>query len=73
MDNPGSTQSAESGRFVGAGTATRRPRVHSTGRVCAEEDCATLLSIYNPSDHCGLHADTPVRRRSRRRTPVSVD
>ena len=26
-------------------------------RVCAEEGCATQLSIYNPGAFCALHAE----------------
>jgi hypothetical protein len=26
------------------------------GRVCAHEECVTLLSIYNATDFCSLHA-----------------
>ncbi len=24
-------------------------------RTCSLNDCATVLSIYNPSEHCSLH------------------
>lgn len=26
-------------------------------RVCAHEDCDTILSSYNPADHCVKHRD----------------
>lgn len=32
---------------------------HGTGRVCAEDDCITRLSRYNPAEKCYLHDDTP--------------
>jgi hypothetical protein len=47
----------------------RYPRTHSTGRAvatfasgrqCAAQGCATVLSIYNPDPRCGLHAGTPL-------------
>jgi len=25
------------------------------GRTCAEDDCTTILSTYNPADYCALH------------------
>ncbi len=30
-------------------------RTYSEGRVCAEPDCTTVLSVYNPSPRCALH------------------
>jgi endogenous inhibitor of DNA gyrase (YacG/DUF329 family) len=30
--------------------------VHARGRRCGCEGCDTILSIYNPTDYCGLHA-----------------
>ena len=30
-------------------------RSHPAGRVCAHPGCSTVLSIYNPSRHCGAH------------------
>jgi len=60
--------------MVGAGSGTRLPRVHRTGRVCTEDGCETLLSIYNPSEHCAVHAVVPTRpRRRRRRTAAAAD
>lgn len=38
----------------------KRPRPSKrseVGRVCAAEDCATTLSIYNAKDVCWQHAD----------------
>ena len=38
--------------------ADRLPRASRTwpaGRVCIEEDCETVLSIYNPDIRCALH------------------
>lgn len=31
-------------------------RVKGEGRVCAEEGCGAILSIYNPADHCAIHS-----------------
>jgi hypothetical protein len=36
----------------------RSNNVHETGRVCANEDCATVLSIYNSTGWCWQH-ETP--------------
>jgi len=33
----------------------RPPRRFARGRVCAEPECDTRLSVYNESDHCALH------------------
>ncbi|HEY5168245.1 MAG TPA: hypothetical protein VIK03_02455 [Thermoleophilia bacterium] len=40
-----------------------RVRAHGNGRVCAESDCATILSIYNSADYCALHAQSAARER----------
>jgi len=31
------------------------PPRFAQGRVCAEPDCETRLSIYNESEYCSLH------------------
>ncbi len=37
-----------------------RPPVRSpSGRVCAQEDCGAILSVYNQGDRCALHASLP--------------
>jgi hypothetical protein len=33
-----------------------------TGRVCAEPECETRLSVYNDLQHCSLHAPMVVPR-----------
>jgi len=34
----------------------RRPvPTYRPGRVCAAEECRTVLSIYNGSEHCWVH------------------
>ena len=45
----------------------RPPRRFTTGRQCAEPDCATRLSVYNESDYCSLHR-VGVKPRMRRKT-----
>jgi hypothetical protein len=39
--------------------------VYPHGRLCAHEDCETILSIYNPSAFCGAHADLARSKRRR--------
>ena len=39
-------------RIIGASVQSR---TFPAGRVCAEDDCTTRLSIYNESDYCSLH------------------
>lgn len=34
----------------------RRLKTFGDGRVCAHDQCDTLLSRYNPNDLCRLHA-----------------
>jgi hypothetical protein len=31
------------------------PDRHATGRICADPNCGTVLSIYNPSSECFRH------------------
>jgi hypothetical protein len=35
----------------------RPARAMRAGRVCAREDCGTVLSVYNRQPFCGVHAD----------------
>ena len=47
---------------------THRVRVYPHGRLCAHEECETILSIYNPSAYCGAHAE--LARSKRRRSEL---
>jgi hypothetical protein len=40
-----------------------RVRSHESGRVCAQSGCHTVLSIYNSTDYCALHALSAARDR----------
>ena len=42
-----------------------RVRSHEGGRICAQPDCDTLLSIYNPTRFCTLHAQSAACARHR--------
>jgi hypothetical protein len=42
-------------RGVKPGSRTGRPRTATAGRVCRHEACATVISIYNTTDHCNAH------------------
>lgn len=35
----------------------RSSQVHETGRVCAEPECETVLSIYNATGWCWQHEE----------------
>lgn len=62
-------QRTESGSSIDAGTFNnhdRPPRRFAAGRLCAEHDCGTRLSIYNKSDYCSLHARGVVRVRGKK-------
>ena len=57
------------------GDARSNP-VHETGRVCEEQGCATVLSIYNATGWCWQHEQphayvlqAPRKRRKDARTP----
>jgi hypothetical protein len=39
------------------------------GRVCAAEDCDTILSTYNPSAYCAIHEVRAASRPPRARRP----
>lgn len=39
-------------RIIGASIQSR---TFPAGRICAEEDCTTRLSIYNENEYCSLH------------------
>ncbi len=57
-----------SGSLVRGASVARaeRVRTYAGGRICAVEGCLTVLSIYNPSRFCGLHA-APDRSGARRK------
>lgn len=38
------------------GRPGRPSRQYSAGRVCAQDGCGTVLSVYNRSDRCALHS-----------------
>ena len=37
------------------GVRARRVRAFVPHRVCSSDGCTTLLSIYNPKEHCAVH------------------
>jgi hypothetical protein len=41
------------GKFPGS--SGRGPRRGRAGRVCADESCRTVLSVYNTGDRCWEH------------------
>jgi hypothetical protein len=47
-------------------------RAHEGGRICADADCDTVLSIYNPTDYCTLHTQPTGRRRMKERAVREV-
>ena len=44
---------------------TDRVTVRERGRVCAHQDCDTILSIYNPARYCSAHVSAAHGRHSR--------
>lgn len=55
------------GRNPGDSVGGRALATHVAGRVCDDPACATLLSKYNGSTRCALHADAPAQRTPRKR------
>ena len=49
-----------------------RPHSFAVGRVCAEPDCGTVLSVYNGDDFCALHGSRPLVEHRRRRDDLEV-
>ena len=43
----------------------RRVRSYHSGRICAHAACDTILSIYNPSKYCTVHATIAANGRRR--------
>lgn len=35
---------------------TKKQKQWEEGRVCTKDGCTTVLSIYNPSTRCSVHA-----------------
>jgi predicted Zn-ribbon and HTH transcriptional regulator len=53
-------------------TKAERVRSHERGRVCAQSECATVLSIYNPTSYCAVHAQSAARARRYRSQELAV-
>jgi hypothetical protein len=55
-----STRISGTARITGSTTAAisqgSRVRSYQSGRICAHGDCDTILSVYNPSKYCTVHA-----------------
>ena len=49
VDNRGNLEPLAPGR------RSDRVRIYREGRVCQEQGCGTVLSIYNPSSRCAVH------------------
>ena len=61
------TRISGTSRITGTLTASvsrgDRVRSHQSGRTCGCSACNTILSVYNPSTYCALHASLAVARR----------
>ena len=66
-----------SGRSRITGTLTSaiskgdRVRSYEGGRICGHGECDTILSVYNPSKYCAVHAHLAVGRKRSMPRPVS--
>lgn len=47
------------------GVSRKPSKTYGKGRVCAEDGCAQVLSMYNPSDRCHVHTAEMIQRMSR--------
>ena len=60
-------------RILGTRTAAisqgSRARSYQSGRTCGHGDCATILSVYNPSRYCSVH-EKPAFAGRKRRMPL---
>ena len=45
---------------------SHRVRIYQHGRTCEHPDCATILSVYNPSKYCSVHEKLVLGGRKRR-------
>ena len=57
-----------SGSRIGATAAISqgsRVRRYQSGRICGHSECDTVLSVYNPSRYCAVHAQLGIGRRRR--------
>ena len=61
----GRQQEAQLGTPVRGKEASTRPPI---GRVCTQDGCATVLSTYNSSSLCWLHA--PILYKPTRKDPA---
>ena len=58
----------------GTPSSADRRDTQPSGRTCAVEGCDTILSRYNKTDLCGIHADVPRSAQSvRTRVPAVLD
>jgi len=46
----------------------RQNKTYGPGRRCAEVECITVLSRYNPNDYCGVHGMSPEAKRENMKT-----
>ncbi len=44
----------------------RSPRTLPPGRMCAEPNCDTRLSIYNETSYCSLHLKATINARGKK-------
>ena len=58
---------------LASGRKSDRVRTYRRGRVCAEPDCTTLLSAYNPSPRCAVHERRETIVRLRRFEPRETE
>ena len=48
-----------------------RVRSYESGRICSHSECDTVLSVYNPTKFCTIHAKFAVSRRRGAPRPVA--
>jgi hypothetical protein len=57
-----------------AATSKKKSKQYGAGRECAEDDCGTVLSRYNPGLYCSRHEHlTDARRESQKARTIGEE
>jgi hypothetical protein len=67
---------SRSWRLESVTRSRKRAALGAEGRICAADGCDTLLSRFNRSDRCAVHAESaraPTERGRARRAPDGCD
>ncbi len=69
------TRISGTSRIIGTRAAAPSPgcrvRSYQSGRLCGHSECETILSVYNPSKFCAVHAHLAAARKRSTPSPLS--